>query len=59
MNQIEKRRERKRYSTPELRRVQLKSEESLAAGCKTISQSAPGSPPIGPCSGNSCFNDGS
>lgn len=50
---------RKPYAGPELHRVTLKPEESLVAGCKTISMSSPGSPPVGPCSGNSCMNDGS
>jgi hypothetical protein len=48
--------ERKAYVKPELRRVTLKAEESLVAGCKTLSVSAPGG---STCSDNSCFNLGS
>jgi hypothetical protein len=51
--------DRKRYSKPEIRRVQLKPEESLVAGCKTLSTSASGGPALGPCDANSCFNIGS
>jgi hypothetical protein len=52
----EKTRERKPYEKPELRRVTLKAEESLAAGCKTPATSAPAG---ATCSANSCFNFGS
>ena len=48
--------ERKKYVKPEIRRVTLKPEESLAAGCKTISQSASG---FSPCNASSCMNLGS
>ena len=51
-----KKQERKAYVKPELRRVALKAEESLVAGCKTVSSSAPGG---STCSDNSCFNFGS
>jgi len=51
--------DRKPYVKPEIRRVQLKPEESLVAGCKTISSSASGGPGGGPCDANSCFNVGS
>jgi hypothetical protein len=47
---------RKPYEKPEVRRVTLKPEESLAAGCKTPATSAP----VGAnCEANSCFNFGS
>jgi hypothetical protein len=49
-------RERKEYVKPELRRVILKAEESLAAGCKTPASSAPAG---ATCAANSCFNFGS
>lgn len=49
-------RERRPYSSPEVKRVELKTEESLAAGCKTSGTSAPGA---SPCNSNSCFNLGS
>lgn len=49
-------RERKPYARPEVRRVQLRTEESLAAGCKTNATSAPSA---SPCDVNSCFNQGS
>lgn len=48
--------EKKPYVKPELRRVTLKPEESLAAGCKTSSTSAAAATP---CNLNSCFNIGS
>ncbi len=48
--------EKKPYVKPELRRVTLKPEETLAAGCKTVSTSAAAATP---CSLNSCFNIGS
>ena len=44
------------YVKPELRRVELKAEESLSAGCKTVSTSAPAG---AACDTNSCFNIGS
>jgi hypothetical protein len=47
---------RKTYVKPELRRVTLKAEESLVAGCKTMSSSAPAG---ATCQSNSCFNFGS
>jgi hypothetical protein len=50
---------RKRYVKPEIRRVELKPEESLVAGCKTLSTSASGGPALGPCDATSCFNIGS
>lgn len=52
----QKSQERKVYVKPELRRVTLKAEESLVAGCKTSGSSAPAGTP---CSLNSCFNIGS
>lgn len=52
----QKSQERKAYVKPELRRVTLKAEESLAAGCKTPSQGAPAG---SDCQINSCFNFGS
>jgi hypothetical protein len=52
----EKGEKRKQYRKPELRRVTLKPEESLAAGCKTLASSAPAG---ATCSANSCFNIGS
>jgi hypothetical protein len=50
---------RKPYVKPDIRRVQLKPEESLVAGCKTLSTSASGGPALGPCDATSCFNIGS
>lgn len=52
----EEKKERRRYEKPEVRRVTLQPEESLAAGCKTTMSSAPGG---GTCESNSCFNFGS
>ncbi len=52
----QKKQERKAYVKPELRRVTLKAEESLVAGCKTLSSSAPAG---STCADNSCFNFGS
>jgi hypothetical protein len=52
----QKSQERKAYVKPELRRVTLKAEESLAAGCKTPATSAPAG---ATCQANSCFNFGS
>lgn len=48
---------RRPYNAPELRRVPLKSEESLVAGCKTMSQADFAGGP--PCNANSCMNLGS
>lgn len=48
--------ERRPYAKPEMRRVELKPEESLAAGCKMVG--TPG--PANPCDlGGQCFNFGS
>lgn len=52
----EKTEERKPYVKPEVRRVNLKPEESLVAGCKTLAGS---SPAASPCSVNSCATLGS
>ena len=46
---------RREYNKPELRRVELKPEESLAAGCKTLA----GGGGAGPCELTSCFFTGS
>jgi len=54
MNQ-EKNDDRRPYVKPELRRVTLKPEECLAAGCKTVS--GPG--PVTTCNIGDCFNIGS
>jgi hypothetical protein len=51
----ERNEERRPYVKPELRRVTLKPEESLAAGCKT--PSGPG--PVTNCNVGDCFNVGS
>lgn len=48
--------DRKPYEKPDIRRVTLKPEESLAAGCKMIGMSAS---TASPCSVNGCFADGS
>lgn len=47
---------KKAYVKPNLRRVTLKPEESLAGACKTPSQGNPAGPT---CDANSCFNLGS
>ncbi len=47
---------RKPYKRPEVRRVTLKPEESLAAGCKTLAGS---SPAASPCNVNTCATLGS
>jgi len=52
----EKTEERKPYVKPEIRRVQLKPEESLVAGCKTSSGAGPGPPD---CNLSGCFPVGS
>jgi hypothetical protein len=49
----EKTESRKPYVKPDIRRVQLKPEESLVAGCKTLSTSASGGPALGPCDATS------
>ncbi len=48
--------EKKPYERPAIRRVELHPEESLAAGCKTVTTggSLPGS-----CTITSCFVEGS
>lgn len=50
--------ERKTYAKPELHRVVLRPEESLAAGCKTLSTTASNQVTT-PCSIASCLADGS
>jgi hypothetical protein len=47
---------RKAYVKPEIRRVELKPEESLVAGCKVVGGSAAG-PNL--CELSVCFNAGS
>lgn len=39
------------YETPVLKRIELRTEEVLAAGCKTIAESSPSS---FPCDANNC-----
>jgi hypothetical protein len=56
MNEREKLPERRTYSKPEVRRVELRPEESLAAGCKINTQSAAG-PNM--CLPAVCFDSGS
>ena len=60
MNQNQDGRNRKAYSKPGIRRIELKPEESFAAGCKT---SAPTNSEIGQsgstCDLNTCFDNGS
>ena len=58
-NNEEGRRGRKAYGKPEVRRIELRPEESLAAGCKTMSSSESGQPSGTPCSVNGCFDIGS
>jgi hypothetical protein len=53
----EPKRQRRAYSKPELRRVRLSPEESLAVGCKVVSQAAPGPGPD--CDSQSCWDLGS
>ena len=47
---------RKPYAKPEIRRVTLKPEESLSAGCKTLGGSFPAA---SPCDANTCSMLGS
>jgi len=58
-NNEEARRSRKTYGKPEVRRIELRPEESLAAGCKTLSSSESGQPSGTPCTVNGCFDIGS
>lgn len=51
----EKKDERRPYVKPDLRRVTLKPEESLAAGCKTVASAGP----VTTCNIGDCFNIGS
>ncbi len=48
--------DRRPYKKPEIRRVTLKPEESLVAGCKTLAGS---SPAASPCNVNTCATLGS
>jgi hypothetical protein len=50
---------RKTYGKPEVRRIELRPEESLAAGCKTLSSAETGQPAGTPCTVSSCFDIGS
>lgn len=48
--------ERRPYVKPEMRRVELKPEESLSAGCKMVGTGGP----VSNCdTGGQCFNFGS
>lgn len=59
MNQNQDGKRRKTYAKPELRRIELKTEECLAAGCKTTSSMQVGQPGGTPCNIGSCFEIGS
>ena len=59
MHKKEARGSRKLYGRPEIRRIELKPEENLAAGCKTMSSMQPGQPGGTPCTVGSCFDLGS
>lgn len=59
MNQNQDGNRRKAYAKPELRRIELKPEESLAAGCKTMSDMQASASVPQPCSVGSCFDIGS
>ena len=59
MNKDESRRGRKTYGKPEVQRIELRPEESLAAGCKTLSSSESGQPAGTPCTVGGCFDIGS
>ena len=59
MHKKEARGSRKLYGRPEIRRIELKPEENLAAGCKTMSSMQPGSMSPAPCTVGSCFDIGS
>ncbi len=59
MNQNQDRNRRKTYAKPELRRVELKPEESLVVGCKTMSDMKVGATTPRPCEVGGCFDIGS
>ena len=59
MNKDEARQGRKAYGKPEVRRIELKPEESLAAGCKTATGASTGNTAPTPCAVSSCFDIGS
>ncbi len=59
MNQNQDGNRRKTYAKPELRRIELKPEESLAAGCKTLSDMKVGASVPRACNIGSCFDIGS
>ncbi len=59
MNQNQDRNRRKTYAKPELRRVELKPEESLVVGCKTMSDMKIGAMTARPCEVGGCFDIGS
>jgi hypothetical protein len=40
---------KERYEKPELVVIELKAEEVLAVGCKTVARSAVGQPPVTSC----------
>lgn len=52
----EKESRRKQYTKPEVRRVQLTPEESLATGCKVTTETAS---VANTCISGSCFDTGS
>jgi len=56
MNEKRIRGERRKYSAPELRRVELRPEESLVTGCKTAGGTLCAG---GDCMLNGCMNNGS
>lgn len=47
---------KKQYAKPQLRTIELKAEEVLVAGCKTLTKSAPGG---APCMIRHCAGKGS
>ena len=49
--------DRKVYGKPEVRRIELRPEGSLAAGCKTLSSSESGQAPGTPCTVAGCSTD--
>ena len=59
MNQNQDRHRRRTYAKPELRRVELRAEESLAAGCKTLSDMKVGASVPQPCTIGTCVDIGS
>jgi len=54
---MEKKKKKEKYEKPQLKVIELKADEVLAAGCKL--SGGPGGPIVPTCTGTSCMSAGS